>query len=171
MMVHLKRFKKLFLLVLAIFFSWIAYVSIFLAAVPLSDPNINEIDKKNALGLTTSIETEYNQDGSPFWWITRDGIDLRYVNNTNELVKGQLILAFSGNPCKEVRNLQLKSSTQKNLYFLVEDNQIQKVLLDVSIEPYGQFNINITSNSNRNCYVDNGDTRDFVGKLEGWIFE
>jgi hypothetical protein len=165
------KIKIVVVLFFIFFFLWFGYVSISKASTPLRDPLVNEKEKISALGLTASLPTEYLEDGSLFWWITDDGIILNYQNNINETVVGDLKLFLSGNPCRTARNLKIVAASEKEKILTVEDEQIVSYSLSIALEPYQAFVIQVEAVGKDECYVDNGDTRNFAGRLDGWIFE
>lgn len=169
---YLIQKTKIFLaLIFILFFSWFSYISIAKASIPLRDPLINEKEKISALGLTASLPTEYLEDGSLFWWIVDEGIALNYRNNINETVVGQLKLTLSGNPCSEERIIKIIEDGKKHKYLTVKDEQLVNYTVDVALEPYQNFVILMQPVGFNKCNVKNGDTRNFVGRLNGWIFE
>ncbi len=171
-MVQILRITKfIIILVFSLFFLWFSYVSISLASIPLRNPLVNEKEKISALGLVPSVPTEYLEDGSLFWWITEDGMVLNYTNNINETVVGRLNLYLSGNPCKYERTLKVIENGKKNNYVTVKDEQVIIYTADVALEPFEKFVIFLEPIGIKECYVKNGDSRNFIGRLDGWIFE
>jgi hypothetical protein len=153
------------------FFLILAYVSIFLASKPLTDPLVNESVKISALGLKPSLATEYRPDGSLFWWITDEGMELSYTNNSNETVVGNLKIFLSGNPC-ELRNIvQLKKAEQYLFDTVVTDQRVITSEVAIALEPFENLVISLNSIAGETCKIDNGDTRIFMAKIDGWVFE
>ena len=157
--------------VLVIYLAWISYLAIYQASSYLKDPLINEADKRSALSLKASLPTEYSEDGSLFWWVTTEGIELKYTNNLNERVVGKLIINFSGNPCMQEKVLDIKTIDNETISVSVIGDETIPITLKLDLEPYEETVIKVDSKSSIICTVDNGDNREFVARMNGWTFE
>ena len=167
----LKTTENSLVSIFLVFFFILAFISIFLASKPLRDPLVNEASKISALGLSPSVATEYLPDGSLFWWITDEGINLNYTNNSNETVVGNLKIFLSGNPCNYENILRLTIGEQSSLNIVVSDQRIITSVAAVQLEPFENLVIALNSIGGEICKVDNGDERIFMARMNGWVFE
>lgn len=155
----------------AIYFLWIAYISIFQASANLRDPLVNEADKKSAFSMKPSLPTEFLEDGSLFWWITSEGMSLEFSNNLNERVVGDLNLFLSGNPCEQPEVLLFNAGPFGSQRITVLDEQVISLSVEIDVEPYENFKVDIKPGNIQKCTVGGGDSREFTARLNGWIFE
>ena len=169
-----KNKNKLLIAIQGIFISAFLLISglaLFDAHWNLRDPRINEVNKKIALALESSVMTEFEPDGSPYWWITKEGVGLTYTNTTQERVVGNLALTFKPNPCLQEKSIDLIS--RNKTVGRLEIGNLGKFRTNVAIdlEPYQKITITLNTLDTVLCKVDNGDERDFVAKLQGWKFD
>jgi hypothetical protein len=141
----------------------------FNVALPLYDINLNEIDKKKVIGLNASVPMEFENE-IPFWWLVKDINTLTFHNDSDEEIKGKIVLGIESNPCNQTELLNMDFENQQQNFEIIP-GKITKLIIPVEINGKSSKDIWIAFMSKVPCYIDNGDARNFGAKLKSWSFE
>ena len=119
--------------------------------------------------MNTSVPLEF-EDGLKFWWLIKPGNVLIFINDSDEKINGDIILELTDNPCKfeEIIKVVNENSTQK---VILIPNDLTKIFIPLAIEPKSSQQVMIDFENKKECFVKNGDIRNFGAKLINWKYE
>jgi len=141
----------------------------FNVSYPLFDIEVNELNKKEVIGLKPSVPLEF-YDNNNFWWLVRGENKLEFHNSSDEKIAGNIILTFEPNPCNYEEKINL-SSEQISKSIMLKSNGQTKIQIPIKIKSKSNVQIYIQFPNIKSCFVNNGDHRDFGAKLVYWSFE
>ena len=166
-----KFFIKLYIFNLIILGGVFCYILIVKAIIPIWSVDNNEQDKKNVIGMKQSVLSEFNKDGTPFWWLENGKNYLWFTNDSDEAIRGTINLYVSKNPCGINQKLSLDLNSTRVSDFQLDDD-LTKVSIDVNkIDPFSRIEVLLSSVNFVECVLNNGDNRQLIAKLEYWSFD
>ena len=136
---------------------------------PLFDVEVNELNKKEVIGLKPSVPLEFSENNN-FWWLIRGENKLVFHNSSDEKIAGNIVLTFEPNPCNQQEKINIISELYSNSITLNKDGQ-SKIQIPIIIKNKSQVPIYLQFLNKKSCFVNNGDKRDFAAKLVFWSFE
>ena len=155
--------------IISIFFILSFILIAYFVSYPLFDENINEINKKEVIGLKLSAPIEFSGNTN-FWWLMRGQNKLEFHNSSDEKIKGIITLIFEPNPCKFEEKVNLKSTYLTSTFTLDAYNQ-SEIEIPIKIDKKSNTPIFLDFIEKKSCLVANSDPRDFGAKLIYWSFE
>jgi hypothetical protein len=155
-------FKKysqsgLFFLVISMSMALFLYGAIYLKFLNHTEDKIEE----NVVARFDS-PTEYINNDS-FWWIPAGKSDINLLNFSTSPYQGVLYLYIQNNPCKNSNSVKLGDSE----YLLSKDYEIE-ISQKFDIKSLDQKVMELTVFNYGDCKLDNGDSRNFGIRINGW---
>ena len=141
------------------------------AIVPILGPLNNEVSKKSVIGMISNLDTEYDSLGKRFWWVKENKALLRFTNDSDETIAGNISLVLSRNPCQSDIRISISSGELviRNLNLDQDENKVDIGYFE--IKPYGEADVFLSAEVNDYCVLTNGDERNLTAQITGWAFE
>jgi len=160
------KIKFIFNFLFSIIFLFFS-ISIFsFISFPLLSIKSTEIEPIKFLDFTINKVPEYDLKKNTFWWLTQDENIITIINRGDERIKFEIILLMSQNPCKEKTTIEIQYLSKLKHYNIDSKQRSTVSLGDFILKPFEKKNLYIQGNPDFRCYVKNGDTRNFLVKLE-----
>lgn len=116
--------------------------------------------------ITWSTQTEVSKDQKAFFWLTTKGDAFRITNITSQTISRNLVFDISSNPCQIPTSLRVdadKFSQSSDVPGLKAD--VVTVKVPIVIKPYKTSVINLIPDINNQCFLQNGDEREFNSSI------
>ncbi|MFM1825455.1 MAG: hypothetical protein RLZZ37_90 [Actinomycetota bacterium] len=165
----MKKFVKYLSYILSFSLILSSLLITYFVSYPLFDVEVNELNKKEVIGLKPSVPIEFVENNS-FWWLVRGENKLEFHNSSDETIKGNIILTIEPNPCNALEVVSLTSEQYSNEIVIKEIDET-KIVVPIEIKNKSSVPIYLDFLNKKSCYVNNGDSRDFGAKLVFWSFE
>lgn len=111
------------------------------------------------------VPTEYI-DRDSFWWLPTGKSNINLINFSNSSFRGVLYLNIANNPCKNLKSIKLEDRDYK--IFKEDEFQISQ---NFDIKPLGQKSLEFIAVNDSECFVSNGDARNFGIRINGWTID
>ena len=136
--------------------------------IPLSKIENTEVNKSKVIGLISTSSMEFDENNNPFWWIVREGSELKFTNYSDEPLIGKIVLKFEDNPCKNLQLIDLGMKNSIRQYRFI--NPETTIEFEIVFEKRETIKLILKTTQFNDCYQYNGDTRNFGAKLIYWGF-
>lgn len=156
---HVKNIARLVLLFIltSLSLALFSYGTIYLKLLKHTEVKI-----ENSVVARFDVPTEYINDDS-FWWLPTGKSNIKLINFSNSSFEGVLHLNITNNPCQNSESVEL-------------GDRVYKIPKEVKFEISQKFNIAALEQKSLglmianidDCFLSNGDTRNFGIRINGW---
>ena len=167
----MKHSLRISLMTSNIFILIFIYILISGAIVPILGPVNNEISKKIVIGMKSNLDTEYDSLGRKFWWVEDKKALLRFTNDSDESIAGNIILNLSRNPCNSEGRISIFSGNNEIKSLNLNQDEKKVKIGYYVIKPYSEADVFLTAQVDNFCELTNGDERKLTAQITGWAFE
>jgi len=147
------------------------YIVIFKAIIPIWSIEKNEQVKSKVIGLRSNVTSEFTLEGKAFWWLESNTNILEFSNDSDEAIRGAIILYLSQNPCKNDILMNIEVDGKDLLEILIDRDNLRVELPIINIDHYSNVQVTLQPKTDFICILKNGDNRKLSTKLEGWSFD
>ena len=121
-----------------------------------------EVKIENSVVARFDVPTEYIYKDS-FWWLPTGKSNIYLLNFSNSSFQGVLHLNITNNPCQNSKNVKLGDRV-----FRIPKEDEFEISQKFNITPLGQKSLELMITNSDDCFLSNGDSRNFGIRINGW---
>jgi hypothetical protein len=121
-----------------------------------------EVKIEDSVVARFDVPTEYI-DKDLFWWLPTGKSKIKLLNFSNSSFQGVLHLNITNNPCQNSKSVALGD----RVFRVPKDDEFE-ISHKFNITPLGQKSLELMIANNDDCFLSNGDSRNFGIRINGW---
>ena len=121
-----------------------------------------EVKIEDSVVARFDVPTEYIDDDS-FWWLPTGKSNIKLINFSNSSFEGVLHLNITNNPCQNTESIKLGDRV-----FKIPKEVKSEISQKFNVAALEQKSIELIITKNADCFLSNGDARNFGIRINGW---
>jgi hypothetical protein len=121
-----------------------------------------EVKIEDSVVARFDVPTEYIGNNS-FWWLPTGNSNIKLINFSNSSFQGVLHLNITNNPCQNSESVELGDRV-----FRIPKEVEFEISQKFYIAALEQKSLELRIANSDDCFLSNGDTRNFGIRINGW---